>query len=284
MGDVAPVAEECKRVDAQIHAVFVALLADALRTKREKAKIRELYLTLVDQGTLTPSLSEMQDDADPFVPSFVDESPTAERPLDRSTIRTLFRRMAEALHPDKVQDEEERLYRTELMKEVTSAYHQGDLARLLDLERALKNGVSAGAPETAERRCEKVSEEIQELRVQLREIERAMRALKKDPAIKMAAQFTRGAAGALLIEEARQEATTLGKILDFVRSFQQGAIPLADFLDGPDLGYDEEDDPMEVVDRMMADMAMFGGAPAGSARRAPPKRTPAKAKAKARRA
>ena len=63
---------------------------------------------------------------------------SARRPDDGAigqSVRGVFRKLAEALHPDKVQAEEEKRWRTEVMKEITRAYQDGDLARLLELER-----------------------------------------------------------------------------------------------------------------------------------------------------
>jgi hypothetical protein len=57
------------------------------------------------------------------------------RELDaKSAIRTIFRQLASALHPDREPDETERLRKTALMSEVNAAYEKNDLTTLLRLQ------------------------------------------------------------------------------------------------------------------------------------------------------
>ncbi len=48
--------------------------------------------------------------------------------------------MAEIFHPDKVTDPETRMRHNEIMKEVNRAYKEGDIARLLEIERQHQMG------------------------------------------------------------------------------------------------------------------------------------------------
>ena len=52
----------------------------------------------------------------------------------RSAIRTIFRQLASALHPDREPDAQERTRKTALMSEVNAAYEKNDLATLLRLQ------------------------------------------------------------------------------------------------------------------------------------------------------
>lgn len=52
----------------------------------------------------------------------------------KSAIRTVFRQLASALHPDREPDEQERLRKTGLMSEVNAAYEKNDLTTLLRLQ------------------------------------------------------------------------------------------------------------------------------------------------------
>ena len=57
------------------------------------------------------------------------------RELDaKSAIRTVFRQLASALHPDREPDDTERLRKTRLMSEVNAAYEKNDLTTLLRLQ------------------------------------------------------------------------------------------------------------------------------------------------------
>ncbi len=64
------------------------------------------------------------------------EVPAAQtREMDaKSAIRTVFRQLASALHPDREPDEQERLRKTALMSEVNAAYEKNDLTTLLRLQ------------------------------------------------------------------------------------------------------------------------------------------------------
>ncbi len=60
---------------------------------------------------------------------------TLMRELDaKSAIRTIFRQLASALHPDREPDDTERLRKTALMSEVNAAYEKNDLTTLLRLQ------------------------------------------------------------------------------------------------------------------------------------------------------
>jgi hypothetical protein len=62
-------------------------------------------------------------------------TPKALRAADaKSAIRTIFRQLASALHPDREPDEQERLRKTGLMSEVNAAYEKNDLTTLLRLQ------------------------------------------------------------------------------------------------------------------------------------------------------
>jgi hypothetical protein len=61
--------------------------------------------------------------------------PEALRAADaKSAIRTIFRQLASALHPDREPDEQERLRKTGWMSEVNAAYEKNDLTTLLRLQ------------------------------------------------------------------------------------------------------------------------------------------------------
>jgi hypothetical protein len=85
-----------------------------------------------------------------------------------------------AIHPDRSQTDADRDHRTEAMKEVTRAYQDGDLARLLELEKAWLAAEETpvdGQGET-ERRCSSLERTNRELKKQLRELENELRELK----------------------------------------------------------------------------------------------------------
>jgi hypothetical protein len=163
-------------------------------------------------------------------------------------LRGLFYRLADALHPDKVQDEERKAERTEVMKELTQAYQAGDLARLIELERTWLRGVDGEAgrveasdPDSPERRCAELENRNRALRQQLAEEQAALRALRRSPQGEFLAELRRmapGQSGArdpvdAWLAALRQQRDDLRALLRFVRSYCDGQIDLDTFQHGP---------------------------------------------------
>lgn len=68
----------------------------------------------------------------------------------KSAIRTVFRQLASALHPDREPDEQERLRKTALMSEVNAAYEKNDLSTLLRLQMQVTQVKPGGAARMAD--------------------------------------------------------------------------------------------------------------------------------------
>jgi hypothetical protein len=68
----------------------------------------------------------------------------------RSALRTVFRQLASALHPDREPDEQLRAHKTALMSEVNAAYEKNDLSTLLRLQMQAALSGEAGASRLAD--------------------------------------------------------------------------------------------------------------------------------------
>lgn len=68
----------------------------------------------------------------------------------RSAIRTIFRQLASALHPDREPDAQERERKTTLMSEVNAAYEKNDLSTLLRLQMQAALSDASGASRFAD--------------------------------------------------------------------------------------------------------------------------------------
>ena len=147
-------------------------------------------------------------------------------------MRGLFRKLAEALHPDKVQVEEERERRTEAMKEITRAYQDGDLARLWSWsERGWS--VHLVSPiegvDEIERRCAAAVERTNEaLRTQLDQLTWELKDLRRSPQAELFSQAERAAKGTgmtpveWMVQDASAQLEQLRKLIGFVTSFRDG--------------------------------------------------------------
>jgi hypothetical protein len=249
-----PIFDELGKLDRNLHALFAELLARK-QPRSTLATIKDLYRTLQRNGMMSPSHSaedEPEDrrrtaadpaptEAEPPPPK--DSGVTARRPGDGAagqSLRTLFRRLAEALHPDKVQTEDEKNQRTEAMKEITRAYQDGDLARLLELERNFLTGSALTAPgDELDRRCAALQKTNAALRVQLDELLRELKGLRRSPSATMLHDFTRATQGTgqdpidAMLAEANQSCTQLRELVDFIGAFRDGKIDVTELRNGP---------------------------------------------------
>lgn len=264
--DMQPLIEETLALDGELHALFREMLTDPKRGKRVKGVVRDVYAMLqghaitpapgADRDGAAPDAGgdwSADDEGPPFSGNFgedFDADPgtglgpaSAARPMDRGTLRALFRRLAEALHPDKATDDDTRASRTEAMKEVTAAYHEGDYARLIEIERrSLTQTRPRGAPgdrDDFERRCALVVASNLELRAQAKALQRETRELRRSPPFEMFQTLKRPGAKEELLAEARQELASMRALRDFVRSFREGKISLDEFKRGPEIGEPE---------------------------------------------
>lgn len=247
----------------ELRTIFDGLLGNASRLgKRDKARVRRLY------GHLWPGLGQIDEDDEGAAEGFADHHDSGERGTrghdageagysatkpsekDAGLLRSLFRKLAVALHPDKVREGKERDTLTAVMKEVTRAYESGDVARLVEIERTWL----ARAP-VHEREADltlRISEMLsanKELRRQLRALTAELKELKQSvPGLSVPRR--RGKASAArseldeLIGQAERELGELRQLRDFARRFADGKMSITEFLLGPEPST-SADDPFE---------------------------------------
>lgn len=92
----------------------------ARKTQKQAQKQAQKKSTAADKG-LVPAAMQGQTDA-------------------KSVIRTIYRQLASALHPDREPDEPARLRKTAWMSEVNAAYEKNDLSTLLRLQMQVAQG------------------------------------------------------------------------------------------------------------------------------------------------
>ena len=280
VGLLAPVYLEMEQLDQQGHALFAELLSRKRQPRGVVRDIKDIYAELQRSGLLSfqnPARANRKPDAespDPIPDFGWDEQPprsahgeggvSARRPDEGAvgqSVRGLFRKLAEALHPDKVQVEAEKERRTEAMKEITRAYQDGDLARLLELERTwMVGGQMAFASEEVveiERRCATQERTNEALREQLDQLTWELKELRRSPQAELFSQAERAAKGTgmtpveWMVQDASAQLDHLRKLIDFVTSFRDGNIDLDEFLAGPSFLHDPEDSPEDSEEELM---------------------------------
>lgn len=278
--------EEVLRLDAAIHASFADILARKTLSRRARAQICEIYATLERAGMISSRDGDDDDDDDDAIgtdewygpdeharrhaggggETETETEPGAGAHIHRGRathlrdLRKTFLTLADAIHPDKVQGEEEKRVRTEAMKELNHAYREGDVARILELERAwnLEGRLDAGdTADALERRCQALERKNELLAEQLRALSQTLRLLRRTTPGSIVIDVRRLRRErdvdpiATVLEPLELEREILRRLADFVQSYQNGKMSLAQFIDGPQLAYYDsfdDDDELDLDD------------------------------------
>jgi hypothetical protein len=284
LGKVQPLLVQGQAIDREIHELFASLLSKTSLKRKNRRLIQELYEMLQEGGTLSPATASGNDVFEfddvlgrqstdfetgefPPHPGPNAEIPSAKRPAGSTAtaMRDLFRRLANAIHPDKVQDMDSQERRTEAMKEVTRAYQEGDLARLIELEKAWHVGettdLGSDTDET-EQRCANLERTNRELKRQSKELDARLREIKRSAPVEIAAFLGLGDKNARpddIVALIQHELESLQQLRDFVRSFHDGKITLDAFIAGPEASHAKEldlDEMPEDFDDFLIDLLM----------------------------
>lgn len=263
----------------EIHQIFDQLLAPKSGLSRsDRAALRRFHAHVIGDLPRPEASDDEPDERDaersegpdgaspPFDgdwagPPHGAEHQSAHKPSEKNTtlLRALYRRLAVALHPDKASSAAEAERLTSLMKEVTRAYANEDLAKLVELDRTWLAQTPAGDPEDEfERRSASLFAANGELRRQLRGLTARLKQLKQTlPGV----SWPRGghASGAALaagvIADIERELKSIERLRDAARDLKEGRIDVAEFLMGPRPPQEQSNDPLDdLFDQMLGDM------------------------------
>ena len=280
LGRLQPLFQEMEELDQKGHALFDELLSRKRQPRGVVRDIRDIYQELQRTGLLSfrsPARANRKSDTESAgpIPDFAwDDQPprpphgeggvSARRPDDGAigqSVRGVFRKLAEALHPDKVQAEEEKERRTEVMKEITRAYQDGDLARLLELERTwMVSGQMAFASEEVdeiERSLATQERTNEALRTQLDELTWELKDLRRSSQSELFSHAERAAKGMgmtpveWMVQDTSAQLEQLRELVGFVTSYRDGQIDLEAFLSGPSFLHEPEDSEEELMNLLI---------------------------------
>lgn len=256
---VAPLLAEIERLDGELHALFTELLARKRQPRGVTAAVKRIYQTLQRAGVLSPAApaptyeqragasagrwESAAADGEPEAGGYSAPRPGAREGTAGQSLRGLFHRLAAEVHPDRAQHEDEKARRTEAMKELTRAYQDGDLARLLELEKIwlVAGELPAARDELSDLddRCATLGRTNAALRSQLEQIKKELKELRRSPQAVLLSDLARSAAlsgedqFASTIAEAQEHVDHLRELVDFIGKFRAGAIDLDELLAGP---------------------------------------------------
>jgi len=251
----APFRQKMHELDNQIHAVFKEIFTGKKLGKKTRKDVETIYYHLQSDGVISPKHSYSDTDrfeakdpedetdwGDHEERSHQDFATDITKP-DREElkkIRQIFLRLAEIFHPDKVIDEAEKDYCTEVMKEINLAYQNGDLAKLLEIEKQqdLNEIINHDSTDDLTRQCTKVEAENAFLQGQLGNLKQQLRQTKNTPQGSITAQFKKmtkyggDPIGTALVEmEAQIE--IIEQLHKFAIAFRDRRITVKEFLKGP---------------------------------------------------
>jgi hypothetical protein len=282
---VSPNMKTMAELDAEIHALFAEILNTRKMGKQTQKNIQSLYRSLQMGGIISYKPIEEEDDDDEELDELFEdndsqenhqrrrqfweaeqdsESPTVARTDESRKIRQTFLRLAEIFHPDKVKDNETQMTHTEIMKEINKAYQDGDLARLLEIERKYEVGetIDNNSEDDLSRRCKNIEQHNQILKNQYEKLKQELRLAKNTPEGTMVADYKKAAKQGvdcieLMLETIQSQTKIVVEIRDFVQDFKDKKITIKEFLAGPESLRSVQEDMMEeLLERMMEE---FGG-------------------------
>ncbi|WP_055077058.1 J domain-containing protein [Pseudanabaena sp. 'Roaring Creek'] len=253
---VAPFRQKILELDEQIHAVFQEILTGRKLGKKSRKDIETVYYNLQLDGVISPKHLPIEEELfkndDDFEDEFdwshyrghsnqqiIEDIPKPDRD-ELKKIRQLFLRLADSFHPDKVTDEAEKEYRTEIMKEINLAYQDGDLARLLAIEKEQELGaiIDRDSTDDLSRHCAKVEAENRYLKDQLENLKQQLKITKKTQQGEMTATFKKitkygGDPIGEALREIEDQIAIIEQMHQFVVDFRDRRMTIKEFLKGP---------------------------------------------------
>jgi hypothetical protein len=245
LSKTAPLIERHEQLRSKLTALFQELLAQSQLSGRARRQLLGIRSVLALQGLLSlnddAGSGEHASEREPEPTSakrqrrehrgeaHPPELPGASQVgQERRSLKELFRSLARAFHPDRARHEADRARRTEVMKELTRAYEDGDLARLIELDgtwQSERPPIESGDPVLRCRELERVNRELLQ---QFRELTRRLRDAKQD-----ARDTSHGLSPDELVQQASRELDELQIVCDFLCRFRDGKLTLSELSRGP---------------------------------------------------
>ncbi|MDP5016546.1 MAG: J domain-containing protein [Dolichospermum sp.] len=278
---VSPNMKTMAELDAEIHALFAEILTTRKMGKQTQKNIQSLYRSLQMGGIISykPIDDDEEDDDEELDELFENddseenhqrrrqfweaegdsESPTVARTDESRKVRQTFLRLAEIFHPDKVKDNETQMTHTEIMKEINKAYQEGDLARLLEIERKYEVGetIDNNSEDDLSRKCKNIEQHNQILKNQYEKLKQELRLAKNTPEGSMVADYKKAAKQGVdcievMLETMQNQTKIVAEIRDFVKDFKDKKMTIKEFLAGPESLRSMQEEMMEeLMEKMM---------------------------------
>jgi len=259
----APLRQKVLELDSQIHDIFQEIFTGRKFGKKSRKDIETVYYHLQVDGIISPKhfpvdvdkvgfedygeAEDWRNDEENSQQQFTRDLPKPDRD-ELKKIRQTFLRLADSFHPDKVTNEADKEYCTEVMKEINLAYQNGDLARLLAIEKQQELGeiINRDSADDMNRQCAKVEADNSFLKNQLDNLKQQFKLIKKTQQGEIVTVFKKiSKNGGDPIGEALREIESQIGIIEqlhqFVADFRDRRITIQEFLRGPIAMMPQED-------------------------------------------
>lgn len=209
-------------IRAEIEELLKDILLKKKLSRRQKREINELKYIF----------------AQPVESVLKGEAEEGEAHLASRNIRKRYLKIAHLVHPDRAENEEQRVRFTSLMQELNHAYLKGDLAALMKVEKALGRAPEDDE-EPLEDEYEQLEQEIELLQDQYDALSHELSVLRRQPLVELVLSgLSRGEGYAEIaeaaLEEIADEVYALRNVKDFIKQYAEGKISTERFLLGPE--------------------------------------------------
>lgn len=238
--NIHPISTKISQVDREIHDLFRDIFKNRGLSNKKQQKVLDIYHSIQEVGLISNRL-DRQVKAEERTPES-DEHILWENLKanpDFSQVRQKFLQLAAIFHPDKVAQDQDRDYYTEVMKEVNQAYKTGDLAKLLQIEAQYHQGkirpIGQDSNLDLKEQIHRLQQENQILNTQYQTLKQNWKSQRRTPEAKLVKTYhTLEEKGvhpiAYMKQKSKDRLVELEKIRDFVKRFRDKKISTQEFL------------------------------------------------------
>ncbi|MGB7375481.1 MAG: J domain-containing protein [Rivularia sp. (in: cyanobacteria)] len=280
-----PCFQKMASLDEEIHSLFDEIFTARKLGKQTRKNIEQVYHSLQVAGIISVKLSSIENDfpedffeaeeesdfsdsrnenTDRYQDSeqgYQETQPdfsSASRATGSKKIRQTFLRLAEIFHPDKVKDSDIQMHHTEIMKEINKAYQEGDLAKLLEIERLhqVEESFSINSEDDLTRQCNKLEQHNEFLKTQYENLKSELRLAKNTNEGQMVSGYRKAVKEGIdpisqTVEQVESEIEVISSICNFVKDFRDKKITIKQFLGGPPILQQRN---QEIIDELFEEM------------------------------
>ena len=276
---VSPIMQNMAEIDEEIHQLFAEIFTTRKLGLNSRITIEEIYVNLQDMGFISSKIDNIDEDTEldemfenfPNETEFANqnqqkytsqnqphETASAEKSETSRKIRKTFLKLAEIFHPDKVTDNETQMRHNEIMKEINKAYQEGDIAKLLEIEKQYKLGEEIDINDQSDdltRKCDRLQEKNNILQDQYENLKRELRQVKNTPEGAIVADYRKAVKQgndffAEMIQQVEFQKKCVEEVRDFVKDFRNKKITIKKFVKGPEFLNLKQ----KIMEDMMAEM------------------------------